>query len=151
MNRKLIAESLGRCRNGHVHAWSNLMSRRQFARTATGIAAVGAAFGLGIPKAAASAPDDPLPIPGGDPNAAPFQVFGPTPDNSFSPIDAEPATITNLNGFVGLAYMDGTVQRTDRRTGQTLTLPMIGADMRFMSGVYRGADNQIHEGAFALV
>ena len=76
MNRKLIAESLGRCRNGHVHAWSNLMSRRQFARTATGIAAVGAAFGLGIPKAAASAPGDPLPIPGGDPNAAPFHVFG---------------------------------------------------------------------------
>jgi len=78
-------------------------------------------------------------------------VFGPTPDNSFSPIDAEPATITNLNGFVGLAYIDGKVQRTDRKTGQTVTLPMIGADMRFMSGVYRGADNQIHEGAFALV
>jgi hypothetical protein len=52
MIRKLTPESLGRCRKGHVHSWSNLMSRRQFARTATGIAAVGAvgaAFGLGIP------------------------------------------------------------------------------------------------------
>src|SRR6516162_2472276 len=121
MIRKLIAESLGRCRNGHVHAWSNLMSRRQFARTATGIAAVGAAFGLGIPKAAASAPDDPLPIPGV--NRRGFHVFGPGA-NPLIPIDAEPATITNLNGFVGLAYIDGTVQRTDRKTGQTVTLPM---------------------------
>jgi len=151
MIRKLFSEDFGLCRKGHVHSWSKLMSRRQFAWTATGIAAVGAAFGLGIAKAAASAPGDPIPIPGGDPNAGGFHVFGPTPDNSFSPVDAEPATITNLNGFVGLAYIDGTVQRTDRKTGQTLTLPMIGADMRFMSGVYRGVDNQIHEGAFALV
>jgi hypothetical protein len=118
MIRKLTLEGLGRCRKGHVHSWSNLMSRRQFDRTATGISAVEAAFGLGIPKAAASVPGDPLPMPGGDPNGGGFHVFGPTPDNSFSPVDAEPATITNLNGFVGLAYIDGMVQRTDRRTGR---------------------------------
>jgi len=144
MIRKLFSENFGLCRKGHVHSWSKLMSRRQFAWTATGIAAAGAAFGLEIPKATASAPGDPVPIPGGEPLlGGMFHVFGPTPDNSFSPVDAEPATITNLNGFVGLAYIDGTVQRTNRRTGQTVTLPMIGADMRFMSGVYRGADERI--------
>jgi len=108
MIRKLFSENFGLCRRRHVHSWSKRMSRRQFAWTATGIAAAGAAFGLGIPKAAASAPGDPVPIPGGEPLlGVMFHVFGPTPDNSFSPVDAEPATITNLNGFVGLPYIAG--------------------------------------------
>jgi len=128
------------------------MSRRQFARTAAGVAAAGAAFGLGTSKAAASAPGDPVPIPGGEPKLGGiFHVFGPSPDGSFSPIDAEPITITNFNGFVGLAYIDGQVQRTNKRTKETVILPMIGSDMRFMSGVYRGADERIHQGAFAFV
>ena len=127
------------------------MSRRQFARTAAGVAAAGAAFGLGTSKAAASAPGDPVPIPGGDPKLGGiFHVFGPSPDG-LSPIDAEPITITNFNGFVGLAYIDGQVQRTNKRTKETVILPMISSDMRFMSGVYRGADERIHQGAFAFV
>jgi hypothetical protein len=150
--RKASERQNGLCHKGHVHSWSNLMSRRQFARTATGVAAASAAFGLGISKAAASAPGDPVPIPGGEPKIGGlFHVFGPSPDGSFSPINAEPITITNFNGFVGLAYIDGTVQRTNRRTGKIDILPMIGADMRFMSGIYRGADERIHQGAFAFV
>jgi hypothetical protein len=30
-------------------------------------------------------------------------------------------------------------------------LPMISSDMRFMTGVYRGADERIHQGAFVFV
>jgi hypothetical protein len=149
--RKASERRHGLCHKGHDHSWSNQMSRRQFARTAAGVAAAGAAFGLGTSKAAASAPGDPVPIPGGDPNLGGFHVFGPTPDGSFSPIDAEPITITNFNGFVGLAYIDGQVQVTDKHTKVTTTLPMIGSDMRFMTGVYRGADERIHQGAFAFV
>jgi hypothetical protein len=78
-------------------------------------------------------------------------VFGPSPDGSFDPIDAEPATITNFHGFVGLAYISGTVQRTNRHTGEVRILPMIGSDMRFMTGVFGGSDGRLHEGAFALV
>ena len=143
----------GLCHKGHVHSWSNLMSRRQFARTAAGATAAGAVFGLGTSRAAASAPGDPVPIPGGEPKiGGMFHVFGPTPDGSLSPIDAEPITITNFNGFVGYALIDGTVQRMNKRTGKTDTLPMIGrSDMRFMTGVYRGADERIHQGAFAFV
>jgi hypothetical protein len=122
------------------------MSRRQFARTAAGVAAAGAAFGLGASKAAASAPGDPVPIPGGDPGLGGYHVFGPTPDNN-----AEPITITNFNGFVGLAYIDGWAQVTNKQSKQTVVLPMRGSDMRFMSGVYRGADERIHQGAFAFV
>jgi hypothetical protein len=45
-----------------------------------------------------------------------FHVFGPA---AIDPIDAEPITITDFNGFVGLAYINGTVteknKNTDRR------------------------------------
>jgi hypothetical protein len=37
-------------------------------------------------------------------------------------MDAEPATITNLNGFVGLAYISGMVTRLQRSTGQKLQI-----------------------------
>jgi len=128
------------------------MSRRQFTRTAASAAAAGAVFGLGTSRAAASAPGDPVPIPGGEPKiGGMFHTFGPTPDGSFSPIDAEPITITNFNGFVGLAYINGIAQRTNKRTGKIDMLPMISSDLRFMTGVYRGADERIHQGAFAFV
>jgi hypothetical protein len=78
-------------------------------------------------------------------------VFGPTPDGSFDPIDAEPSTITNFNGFVGLAYISGTVTRTNTATGEVLTLPFVDSDMRFMKGVFRGTDGRLHHGAFAFV
>ena len=76
---------------------------------------------------------------------------GPTPDNSFDPIDAEPSTITDFNGFVGLAYINGTVTRTNTKTHEVRVLPTLFSDMRFMSGVYRGVDNRLHQGAFALI
>src|SRR5262245_60320555 len=129
----------------HSHFTQHLMSRRQFARTATGTALAGAA-GLGLLKptpAAAFASSDPLPIPGGTPAlGGGFHVFGPTPDGSFDPIDAEPATITDFNGFVGLAYINGEVTRTNTVTRESKVLPMLNSDMRFMKGVYRGADNR---------
>jgi len=94
----------------------------------------------------------PVPIRGGSPKlGGSFHVFGPTPGGSFDPIDAEPSTITDFNGFVGLAYISGTVQRTDKRTREVRTLPMISSDMRFMTGVFRGVDSRVHEGTLALV
>jgi hypothetical protein len=65
--------------------------------------------------------------------------------------DAEPATITDFNGFVGVARISGTVTRTNTATGEVLTLPFVNSDMRFMKGVFRGTDGRIHQGAFALV
>ena len=67
------------------------------------------------------------------------------------PVDAEPATITDFNGFVGLAYISGTVAQTNPATGEVRRLPFVNNDMRFMKGVFRGTDGQIHQGAFALV
>src|SRR5437016_13815780 len=148
----------------HAHPWPDVISRRGFARTAAGAAAAGAAFsaGLWIPGLAEAKEKDeeekekkssePLPIRGGSPKlGGNFHVFGPSPDGSFDPIDAEPATITDFDGFVGLAYINGTVQRTNKRTREVRTLPMISSDMRFMTGVFRGVDSRVHEGTFALV
>jgi hypothetical protein len=94
---------------------------------------------------------EPLPIPAGGRD---FRVFGPGPASlgpGFDPIDAEPATITDFNGFLGLAYLNGTVTQTNTATGDVQTLPFLLSDMRFMKGVFQGSDGRIHQGAFALV
>jgi hypothetical protein len=141
---------------GHAHVWQHAMSRRQFTRTVAGAAAVGAALGAGWWKpgrAEAHRAHEPVPIPGGTPVlGGAFHVFGPgLPVQGGDPKDAEPSTITDFNGFVGLAYISGMVTRTNTATGEEQTLPFVNSDMRFMKGVFRGTDGRIHHGAFALV
>jgi hypothetical protein len=151
MNWLLARESRARLRDDRKHP---LMSRRQFARTASGAAMAGAVVaGFWRPKRAeAFASTDPMPIPGGTPAVGGgYHFFGPTPDGSFDPIDAEPSLITDFNGVVALAYIDGTVTRTNTKTGEVRVLPTIGSDMRLMHGLYRGVDGKLHQGAFALV
>lgn len=94
-------------RHTHTHTpqvWSHGMSRRQFGRLAANTVAIGAALGTGLWKpglAYASRSGEAVPIPGGSPFlGGSFHVFGPA---AFDPIDAEPATITDFNGFDGLA------------------------------------------------
>lgn len=92
---------------------------------------------------------EPVPIPGGTPVlGGTFHVFGP---GLLDPPDAEPSTITDFNGFVGLAYISGEVARTNTKTGEVLTLPFVNSDMRIMTGVFRGTDGEVHQGAFAYV
>jgi hypothetical protein len=133
------------------------MSRREFTHRASGVVAAGAAVGSGLLRptllwASPHSNANPLPIPGGSPAlGGGFHVYGPTPDGSFDPIDAEPSTITNFNGVVGLTYISGTVSR--RRIGSTVQveLPYIASDMRFMQGVYRGVDGKPRQGTFGLI
>jgi hypothetical protein len=140
----------------HIGAARHLpcLTRREFARTAAGTAVIGGALGSGLLKpglADTRASFAPVPVPGGTPLlGGSFHVFVPAPSGG-DPIDAEPITITNLDGFVGLSYTSGMVTRTNTQTGETLRLPFINADMRFMQGVFRGADGRIHQGTFALV
>jgi hypothetical protein len=128
------------------------ITRRRLGGTAASAAFLGGALGSALFKPAladTSASFTPVPIPRGSPFlGGSFHVFGP---NAIDPIDAEPITITNLNGFVGLAYISGMVTQTNTQTGETLRLPFINSDMRFMQGVFRGADGRIHQGTFALV
>ena len=127
------------------------ISRRRFAGAAAGGALLGAAgSSLWRPTPAlASASFAPVPIPGGSPFlGGAYHVFGPA---AFDPVDAEPVTINNLNGFVGLAYISGMVTQTNTRTGATARMPFVDSDMRFMQGDIRGTDGRVHQGAFAFI
>jgi hypothetical protein len=111
-----------------------------------------------VRRALAQNAAQPVPIPGGSPGisalgGALFHVYGPAAEGIDPPdaIDAEPITITDFNGVIGLAYLNGTVRRTDLRTGETLELPFVDSDMRFMRGTFRGTDGQVHRGAFAFI
>jgi hypothetical protein len=132
---------------GPIHSG---FTRRRFARTAFGAgAAIGLSSRLWNPRLAKGAGSfTPVPIPGGSPFVGGYHVFGPA---AFDPIDAEPATITNMDGNVGLAYVSGMVTQTNTRTGQTMRLAFNDSDMRFMQGVFRDADGRVHQGAFAFV
>jgi len=141
---------------GLAHVGRRAMSRRHFARTAAGAAVVGATLGAGLWRPGVAKADgsfQPIPIPGGSPGLNPpneilFHVFGPAAGD---PPDAEPATITDFNGFIGLAYISGMVTQINMSAGEVVRLPFLGSDMRFMKGVFRGTDGRIHQGAFALV
>jgi hypothetical protein len=141
-------------RFGAVSRHRTRMTRRQFVRAAAGTAVLGAPLGSSLFKpglADTRASFAPVPIPGGTPLlGGSFHAFAPAPTGA-DPIDAEPITITNFNGFVGLSYTSGMVTQTDTQTGETLRLPFINSDMRFMQGDFRGADGRIHHGTFALV
>src|SRR6266481_10042175 len=126
------------------------VSRRQFARTAAA-SAFAAAVGsrLWTPSLVQAASFAPVPIPGGTPAlGGAYHLFAPA---AFDPIDAELATITNLNASVGLAYVSGMVTQTNTKTGEVVRLPFLNSDMRFMQGVFRGTDGKVHPGAFAFV
>jgi len=127
------------------------VSRRYFLKIA-GAVGLGATLASEFwqPLTAAAKTDgSPVHIPGGTPVlGGAFHLFGPA---SIDPPDAEPSTITDFNGSLGLAYISGTVSQTNTVTGEVRTLPFLDSDMRFMKGVYRGTDGQIHQGTFGLV
>ena len=130
-------------------------SRRQFVGNTAGAMLAGATLGGVVWPArsvAAQSASDPRPIPGGTPDlGGAFHVYGPGfPGGSDGP-DAEPSSITDFNGFVGLAFISGTVRRTTRSTGATVELPFLFNDMRFMQGVYVGTDGRHRQGTFGFV
>lgn len=149
-----------------------IVSRRHFVGAAAGTVAAVAGFGSVLaacgradsdrltgpisrresreesPDGAASAP---VPV-NGSPLFGGLHVWAPGPPSlGADPIDAEPISITDFKGFVGLAYVDGMVTRHNRKTGETRALPFIGADMRFMKGIYRGVDQQLRRATFGFI
>jgi len=91
---------------------------------------------------------DPRPIPGG------FSEFGhfyhqlyPNQDTADT---EDPSTITDFDGHIGMAYVNGMGTHTDKTTGLVSHLPY-RVDLRFMKGVYIGKDGKTHHGAFAAI
>ena len=93
----------------------------------------------------------PLPIPGGIFVPNPFggpdvhhNVPGPA-DSTVAGHGGEPSQITDFNGFIGVARVQGT--GTDNN-GDSL---LWDVDLRFMKGVYVGVDGAVHHGTFTFV
>jgi hypothetical protein len=128
------------------------MSRRQFLQAATGATALGAAVGAGLlapGTAAAQGLGNVLPIPT---TLTFFGVDVHVQAPPFTGVDSDPSTVWNFQGNSGIAFIDTTATRTDRRTGDVReNLDSTANHMTFMKGVYRGRDGHVREGTFSLV
>jgi len=119
------------------------VSRRAFIKAAAGTAVFAYGAGLLRPLPVFADPPGtgtPQPIPGGAPElGGVYHVFLPAPGD-------EPSTITDINGFVGLAVLRG------HWTGPGATADsMWEADMRFMKGLFVGTDGRSRQGTFGFV
>jgi hypothetical protein len=133
---------------GGVSIRRGTQSRRQFLGAAAGAAGLALAWKSGL--ALADPAGEPVPIPGGFKiGSTLFHVFAPGAGNN--PPDLELSTITDFNGFVGLAYISGMCTETNHVTGAKRRLPFLTADMRFMKGIFRDQTGKVQQGAFALV
>ena len=134
-------------RHRHSHFWQRPLSRRQFMG---GTAALtGAVAGSGVlSPIVASAEDRPVPP---KPLTYGFQPDPTSPTFRFSLLeaDSELSSITDFRGRVGAADVQG-AGKAIHPDGTTERL-LFDSDMRFMKGMYVGADGRRHRGTFAFV
>jgi hypothetical protein len=97
-----------------------------------------------MPALASSGGAAPNPIPGGIDTPFGFLHF------FFPGHNAEPSTITDFKGAIGVADLEGTGVGFDTDTGEEEEL-VWGADVRFMRGKYVGMDGRTRRGAFGFI
>ena len=125
--------------------WQRATSKRQFIKTVAG--ASGLVFGSGLwtqalGKGQVPANAEPRPIPGGfEAFGELFHLFDPAPGN-------EPSSITDFNGFVGVARNTGFGTLTDATGSRRVSYD---TDMRFMKGLYIGKDGRHRQGTFGFL
>jgi hypothetical protein len=126
-------------------AWHASMSRRTFLRAGVGASVVGGALGLGLlrPVSALAAPGigNVLPIP------TTIEVF---PGVEIHVSDIDPSGVWNFQGASGIAFIDTTVTRTNRKTGAQQVLPSSN-HMNGHQGIYVGRDGHVRKITFAFV
>jgi hypothetical protein len=134
----------GSLRSSHA---GHLRSRRAVLGGAA--AAAGASLGSGLlwPAAGSAAPRPAQPAP--RPTTATTTVNGVTFHFDFFGPGVDPSSITDFNGFVGVADVRGKGTATNP-DGSTETL-LFDTDMRFMKGAYVGVDGGVHHGTFGFV
>jgi hypothetical protein len=121
------------------------LSRRAFIGSMAGVA--GAALGAGLLPTGvlAAKPSSSMP----KPTTNTVNVGGTDFHFTFFGPGIDPSSITDFNGFVGVADVQGTGTATNP-DGSTETL-LFDTDMRLMSGVYVGQDGAVHKGSFGFV
>ena len=128
------------------HAAHRLVSRRAFMGGAAGLTA--AALGASVLRApAAWAKSGSVVVPKPTTNVLSLggldfhlTSFGPGMD---------PSSITDFNGFVGVADVQGTGTATNADGSQEPLF--LDTDMRFMDGQFVGVDGKVHQGVFGFV
>jgi hypothetical protein len=135
----------------HAHLPPARVSRRQFLHGAAGLTAFATALGP-LPSRAQRVHGGPgiglvTPIPATlDIAGEDFHVQAPP----FTGADTDPSSVHNFRGTVGIAFISGLVERTDRKTGETRTLPYAFNDLRFMQGRFEGRDRHVRNATFAF-
>jgi hypothetical protein len=125
-------------------------SRRRFLRTSIGAPALVMAAGSLSRADAAHNCGDPQPIPDVlEPGPGLPDLHVQLPGIAHG-ADTDPSTITDFNGHLGYAVIDGVGVRTDLGTHTPATMPF-EVDLRFMKGEFITEDGGHCHGAFALV
>ena len=133
------------------------VSRRGFIRRTA--SAVGTALGASMLLPGAALADKrrnaaPRPIPNGTqflgPGTPVFHVMAPGYPGFGNAATDDPSLITDFNGHVGLAYVQGWGTHTDKTTGQVRRLPW-EVDLRFTKGVDVASDGKHRHRTFALI
>ena len=129
------------------HHARHMPSRRAFIGGAAA-AATGASLGSGLLWPAAGSAVS-LSGRAPKPTTATFTVGGVTFHlTSFGP-GMDPSSITDFNGLVGVADVQG--KGTARNPDGSVETLLFDTDMRFMKGVYVGQDGAVHRGTFGFV
>jgi hypothetical protein len=134
------------------------MSRRCFLHAAAGTLG---ALGVGLlgPTRIWAAGRDPKPIPGALPNGVHHYFPGPAdatmtqdgpPGESRANPGSDPSHITDFDGTIGVAHVQGTGTGTDTDTGNSYPL-LFDADLRFNEGIYQSVDGRFLQGRFAFI
>jgi len=140
---------------GHRHFWQRAVGRRLFLQSSAGATALalGAGLGTALPASAAKGSlDSPTPIPGG---TLLGQLIGFPNDDTiyhfyFPAFGQEVSTVTDLDGLVAAAEIQGSGTGTDTSTGVMSTF-YFDADMRFMQGSYIGVDGKLRQNTFGFI
>jgi hypothetical protein len=125
------------------------VSRREFIQGAAGLTAFAATLGASVSHVEGAGPGIGLvlPIPTTlDIGGEPFHVQAPP----FTGPDTDPSSVFNFDGAAGIAFISGLVERTDRKTGETRTMPYAFNDMRFMQGRFEGRDGHVRDATFVF-
>jgi hypothetical protein len=149
--RAHLPQDAARAHAAHCPIHRPAVSRRQFLQGAAGL--TGVAVTLGSSARLHGAVAGPLglglvtPIPttlniGGEE----FHVQAPP----LTGVDSDPSSVFDFRGAAGIAFISGECERTDRRTGETRTLPFSFNDMRFMQGVFQGRDGHVRNATFVF-
>jgi hypothetical protein len=129
---------------GHSHFWERAISRGALVKRVAGVGGAAATSALWLPALAraggGTTSADPVPVPA-NPALGGLHINLPGEN-------AEPSSITNLNGFVGIGAAKGTGTATFAN-GSTQRL-YFDVDNRFMTGEYVGEDGRLHHGTFAF-